>query len=84
LSAAGGSDDDEEGDAAEEAALQGGEGRFADEAAVAAELKEMDEIYEVLAKVRRGWVAGGAAAASVAATAAAAVMSRGSMRCWPR
>jgi hypothetical protein len=35
------------------AALQGGEGRFADEAAVAAELKEMDEIYEVLAKVRR-------------------------------
>jgi hypothetical protein len=51
LSPAGGSDDEE--DAAEVAALQGGEGRFADEAAVAAELKEMDEIYEVLAKVRR-------------------------------
>jgi hypothetical protein len=42
---------DDEDDDAEELALQGGEGRYADEAAVAAELKEMDEIYEVLAKV---------------------------------
>eukprot|EP00882_Tetradesmus_deserticola_P011730 GHRQ01012410.1.p1 GENE.GHRQ01012410.1~~GHRQ01012410.1.p1 ORF type:complete len:342 (+),score=189.43 GHRQ01012410.1:141-1166(+) len=44
-----GSDADDDGD--EALSLQGGEGRFANEAAVAAELKEMDEIYEVLAKV---------------------------------
>jgi hypothetical protein len=52
-----GSDDDDEGDEEAEAlALAGHEGRFADEASVAAELKEMDEIYEVLAKVRgEGW-----------------------------
>jgi hypothetical protein len=41
-----------DGDDDDEASfLQGGEGRLTDEAAVAAELKEMDEIYEVLAKV---------------------------------
>ncbi|WIA39428.1 hypothetical protein OEZ86_005530 [Tetradesmus obliquus] len=44
-----GSDGDDDGE--EELSLRGGEGRCADESAVAAELKEMDEIYEVLAKV---------------------------------
>lgn len=48
IAAAGESDGDDD----EALSLQGSEGRFADEAAVAAELKEMDEIYEVLAKVR--------------------------------
>lgn len=57
-----GSDGDDDGE--EELSLRGGEGRCADESAVAAELKEMDEIYEVLAKVRQGVQEVAAAAAA--------------------
>lgn len=46
LAGAGGDDNDEP------LSLSAAEERYADEVAVTAELKEMDEIYEVLAKVR--------------------------------
>jgi hypothetical protein len=57
--------DDEEGGEDEPLSLNPGEERYADPSAVAADLKEMDEIFEVLAKVRpraeapRGWGWGG-------------------------
>lgn len=57
--AAGGGDGDSDGegegsDDDEPLALKRGEERYADASTVGAELKEMDEIFEVLAKVRHG------------------------------
>lgn len=47
-----GSDDEGEGGEEEPLSLNPGEERYADPSAVAADLREMDEIFEVLAKVR--------------------------------
>jgi hypothetical protein len=52
----GGGDSDGEGEGSDDdepLALNPGEERYADASTVGAELKEMDEIFEVLAKVRR-------------------------------